>query len=181
MAFARLMIDASDKKRLPPGNGIIAVKRIGPYTGPKYCNEKGKGLWTANDGRYELTEAGAAHLAELLTRPGVDALYESCKAAMEVRFLISYTRVDTEGTEFKPEEIWRASVLRLHNKIISRHEYLQDRANKQVRLGKNTHPLDSETHCQPLAHFESEDRETVQVSYSTPYRALMATVDITLP
>ena len=29
--------------------------------------------------------------------------------------------------------------------------------------------------------FESEDRETVQVSYSTPYRALMATVDITLP
>jgi hypothetical protein len=95
--------------------------------------------------------------------------------------LISYTRVDTEGTEFKPEEIWRASVLRLHNKIISRHEYLQDRANKQVRLGKNTHPLDSETHCQPLAHFESEDRETVQVSYSTPYRALMATVDITLP
>ena len=95
--------------------------------------------------------------------------------------LISFTRVDTEGAEFKPDEIWRASVLRLHSKIISRHEFLQDRANKQVRLGKNTHPLDSETHSHPLAYFESEDRMTVQVSYSDPYRALMATVDVILP
>ena len=69
------------------------------------------------------------------------------------------------------------AVTRTYNKITARGEYLVRRAKKQTNLGKNTHPLNSETHAEPLASFEDQMGE-VTCTYSKPFKELLAELDI---
>lgn len=91
--------------------------------------------------------------------------------------VIAFVQVDTNKAEFKPDAIWRAAVTRTYNKITARGEYLVRRAKKQTNLGKNTHPLNSETHAEPLASFEDQMGE-VTCTYSKPFKELLAELDI---
>ena len=71
--------------------------------------------------------------------------------------LIDFVKVDTEKASFKPENIWKAAVLRLNRKVEARFTFLSERSDNALNLGKVPVPLDTENHALPLATFEQED------------------------
>ena len=90
--------------------------------------------------------------------PGLSALH-----TMVWKFLlIDFVKVDTEKASFKPENIWKAAVLRLNRKVEARFTFLTERSDNAFNLGKVPPPLDTETHTFPLATFQYVGHYTVE-------------------
>ena len=101
--------------------------------------------------------------------PGLSALH-----TMVWKFLlIDFVKVDTEKASFKPENIWKAAVLRLHKKVEARFTFLTERSDSALNLGKVPAPLDTENHAFPLATFEQDQDYTVLYTTNPRWRRLV--------
>ena len=101
--------------------------------------------------------------------PGLSALH-----TMVWKFLlIDFVKVDTEKASFKPENIWKAAVLRLNRKVEARFTYLSERSVSALSLGKVPTPLDTENHAFPLATFEQDQYFTVIYTTNPTWQRLV--------
>ena len=90
-------------------------------------------------------------------------------------FLIDFVKVDTENAKFKPENVWRAAVLRVQRKIEARHTFLSDRLADALSLRRAppAPSLDAEDHALPLARFETRDDTEVVCILDPQWRRLV--------
>ena len=90
--------------------------------------------------------------------------------------LIDFVKVDTEKASFKPENVWKAAVLRLHRKVEARFTFLSERSESALSLGKVPPPLDTEDHAFPLATLEHDQLYTVIYTTNPSWRRLVEEV-----
>ena len=126
---------------------------------------------------YELITLGMLKDGRIL-QGGLSALHIILTKFM----LISLTQLDTEGTQYKADSIWKAAVARTNGRLSAIHTLLHRLSISQDAIDKQPIPLTSfNLAIAPLAELIYEEDQTCVLVTSAQWSRLLTSLDIPEP